>query len=115
MCVRFAAAVAVVAALLSGCTDSTRPTATSTTPPGGDCDNKSHLRVPHLAKDQVYVATEYEGKSLQAARALAKQRMAEVRIVGEDGECFFVNLDFRGRTRVNFYVKDGVVTSASHG
>jgi len=74
-----------------------------------------NLRVPHLAKDPVYDATDYEGRTVAAARSLASSLNAEVRLVGEDGKCCSLNLDFRGRSRVNFYVQDGIVVAAAHG
>jgi hypothetical protein len=55
--------------------------------------------------------TEYIGKSLEEARALATSRKLEVRVVGEDGSCNAVTDDLR-TTRVNVYVENGTVVAS---
>lgn len=90
------------------------PSASASTSPSAYCDLKAYLRVPHLASDSTYDASDYEGEPVDAARRLAASRKADVRVVGEDGKCFGRTDDFRGRSRVNFYVQDGVVVSAAH-
>jgi hypothetical protein len=53
--------------------------------------------------------TDYLGKTLDEAKALAGSRKLEVRVVGQDGECGTVTDDLRTE-RINVYLEKGKVT-----
>ena len=55
--------------------------------------------------------TEYIGKPVGEARALAESRKLTLRVVGEDGECHAITDDL-STTRVNVYVEKGTVTAS---
>lgn len=60
------------------------------------------------------VGQEFIGKSKIEIEAVMKERNNDYRIISEDGEHYFVTMDYN-MSRYNFGVNKGVITSVSMG
>ena len=57
---------------------------------------------------------EFIGKSFTEVEAIMKERNNDYRITSEDGEHYFLTMDYN-MSRYNFGIDNGVVTSVSMG
>ncbi|MGA9278649.1 hypothetical protein [Ilumatobacter sp.] len=67
---------------------------------------------PCIAATQGEPAPEYVGLDEADAQAAADSDGLDLRVVGEDGECFAITMDVR-EDRVNIELVDGVVVAAA--
>ena len=97
--------------LLSSCGQTTAtPPADAPLPPAAASPTDFPCGTPDK-QDQLGA---YVGLSLVQAEALARKQDRTLRVIGRDGECFPVTMDY-SPTRVNVYLDDELVRFASLG
>jgi hypothetical protein len=97
---------------MSGCSASISPTPTSSAPSSPTID------VPDNMQEQAAETLKFAQTLLGMAQAYAENKIEEAgyehRMVWKDGESFVVTEDYRP-TRINLYIKEGIVDKVEVG